>query len=137
MLMLGTLTGGLAYNRQLALTAGAREGVRYAATLPGAGTVAWANEVAAITMIAANGELDPGEEGRYICVAHIGTGPTPFKQEYGTPPSGPAPPDCFADGLAGPRPRVQVVVQRTSTLEAMVFSQNLTLDFNAVAKYEG
>src|SRR5688500_18036442 len=51
MLLLGMFTGGMAYNRRLTITSAAREGGRYAATLPTAayGTVdLWLADVAAV-----------------------------------------------------------------------------------------
>lgn len=140
MLMLGTITGGLAYNRQLALTGAAREGVRYAATLPQPATMArstWADQVRDVTVQSADGELGTAAPRRYVCVARSAN-LLAFKREYvGT--SAPTESDgsmCFDDGRAATENRVQVVVRRSSVLEAMVFSHDLDLESRGVARYE-
>src|SRR5688500_9925226 len=67
MLLMGTITGGIALNDRLAVTNGVREGSRYGATLPvasvpcssGALLDCWLAEVASVTAQASEGELGP------------------------------------------------------------------------------
>lgn len=140
MLMLATLTGGLAYNRQLAVTSAAREGVRYAATLPQPVTMTqttWADKVHSVTVNSSDGELEPGTAGRYVCVARIANF-VMFKREYDQAGSGvtTANATCFDDGRDATENRVQVIASRESTFEAMVFSHDLNLRSRGVARYE-
>ena len=59
--LLGTLSAGLAYNRNNSLNNAARESARYAATLPVDGSMsAWLTSVAAVAESAASGDLDAG-----------------------------------------------------------------------------
>ncbi|MGH9149684.1 MAG: TadE family protein, partial [Acidimicrobiales bacterium] len=132
MLVLAMFTGGVAYNAKLSLAEAGREGARYGATLPlaPARPVAdWLAEVAMVTEGSAGGELGAGVAGRYVCVALFdGTGaPATRRVEDGaTPPAVLAEP-CFADSRPPFEPRVQVVVRRQRTLEALVFTRDLTL----------
>lgn len=43
--------------------------------------------------------------------------------------------DCFTDGRNG-ETRIQVVAQRTSRLELLLWSDDLTLSSQSVARYE-
>ena len=92
MMVLGTFTGGIAYNTKQSITSAAREGSRYGATLyttlatvsagsessqncNSSGTTpnydGWTNCVINLTMHAASGDLDNGKSNRYICVALV------------------------------------------------------------------
>lgn len=138
-LLLGMFTGALAYSRRVSVAGGAREGARFGATLPSPGTGAWLNQVAAVTMGGADSELDTNKPGRFVCVAYVD-------------PAGVASRVVFDPGnsvgtLSAQRcltpaedtrtePRVQVVARRVSTLEALVFSTDLTLSSRAVARFE-
>lgn len=150
MLLVGMVSAGIAYNHQLALTHAAREGGRYAATLPVtnfADLDAWLVEVSDQTVADATGALNDGVDGRYVCVAYV------YPQGVG----GPDPDDqtkrreLFADGstnvdgqqcLAGGdgRPtterRVQVVVRRNTDFNVVFFSSTVTLDAEAVNRFE-
>jgi Flp pilus assembly protein TadG len=142
MLMLGTITGGLAYNRKLAVTASARESVRFAATLAppnpsDSDMQRWADEVHDVAVASADGELGTGDSGRFVCVALISSGSF-FRVTYdgGSVSGVQRDTACFTEDPPLTRSRVQVVTRRTSTFEAMVFSRDLTLEYNAVARYE-
>lgn len=147
MLIMGIFTGGLAYNQKITLTSASREAVRYAATVPTGSssvTTSWLDSVASRAILSANGELNPGVEGQYTCVAYAGTGSprgsaTDFTKKREQ--SGSAAPiyttgsRCFEDGR-GTEPRVQVQVQRQSRFNALLFAQTLTLRSDAIARYE-
>ncbi|MFP4074753.1 MAG: TadE/TadG family type IV pilus assembly protein [Actinomycetota bacterium] len=148
MLLVGMVSAGIAYNNQLALTHAAREGGRYAATLPVTNFASpsmenWLDEVAAQVIEDATGSLDPGVEGRYICVAYVhpngdlSTDSTKSRVEdssgvtYSDPPA-----PCFADGRPNDEQRVQVEVRRGSDFNVVFFSTTVNLDSEAVNRFE-
>ncbi|MEX2555744.1 MAG: TadE/TadG family type IV pilus assembly protein [Actinomycetota bacterium] len=156
MVVLGMFSGGLAYARKIALTDAAREGVRHAATLPtGSAGVpnSWFESVAQRAMASAAGDLAETWPGQYICVAYIGYG-SPIssstdqtrKREksgagaavYTNGSTGTPATWCFDDGRGsdGNERRVQVVVRRNSQFDALLWSTDLTLTSEAVARYE-
>ncbi|MGH2792679.1 MAG: TadE/TadG family type IV pilus assembly protein [Actinomycetota bacterium] len=156
MVVFGMISGGLAYARKISITDAAREGVRYGATLPiGTGAVpdAWLDEVAARVLSSASGNLAESWDGQYVCVAYVGYGSprtsstdvTRKREKSGTnaavytngavtnPSSW-----CFDDGRGtnGSERRVQVVARRSSKFEAVLWSSNLTLSGDGVARFE-
>ena len=138
MVLLGMFTGGLAYSRKSSVTEATREGARYGATLPlsaAATTDAWLQRLAAITVSSSDGELAPAESGAAVCVAYVpAAGPARRLQRVGgTDTFSDA--TCFSDGRTG-ETRVQVVGQRTSKLEVLVWSRDLTLVSRSVARFE-
>ncbi len=149
MLIVGMVSAGVAYNHQLSLTHAAREGGRYAATLPVvpnfANIDAWLNEVATQVVNDATGTLDPGVPGRYVCVAYVYPDGDPVvnpndatrsRVQTGTAaPTYPASP-CFNDGRPNNERRVQVEVRRDTTFNALVFSSTFNLDSEAVNRFE-
>jgi hypothetical protein len=141
MLLLGMFTGGLAYSRKLSVGQAVREGARYGATKPFTGTPStddpWFHSVTDLTIGSADGELAPNTSGRSICVAYVSTTVTrsltrDFNDAAGGGTFGAGP--CVSDGRT--EPRIQVVAQRTSKLEALVFSRDLPLSSQAVARFE-
>jgi hypothetical protein len=149
MLILGMVSAGIAFNHQLALTHAAREGGRFAATLPvtnfGSGATAmnaWLDEVAARVVEDATGSLDPGTPGLVVCVAYVhpkGIVPAPLttaRRESGGGPGYNSVP-CFEnDGRPPEERRVQVVVARDTEFNVLVFSSTLTIDAGAVNRFE-
>lgn len=137
MLLLGIVSAGLAYNHQLALTHAAREAGRYGATLPVDGIDAWLQSVEQRAIDDATGSLDAGTPGRYTCVAYVhpnGSGDDATKSIVdGTITPGA---DCFSDNRPDNERRVQVVVRRSAELNALVFQTTLTLDAQAVNRFE-
>lgn len=139
LLLLGMLTGGIAFDRKLNVTSAARETARYAATLPlsahGGVVDDWLTAVAAVARDTADGALAPGVSGQRVCVAYIGGGVSRFREETaGLASFGNG--TCFTDNRPAGELRVQVVAERTSTLEAMIWSRELLLAAEAVARYE-
>ena len=142
--MLGIITGGIGLNRNISLNNAAREGARYGATLPIDGDMtAWLNAVADVAIDSATGDLDNGEPGRTVCVAFVhpaGGGPTDqttrlIVSEAGlrTVTVGNV---CHADGRPNDERRVQVDVARTTELEVVVWSRDITIEGASTARYE-
>ena len=146
MLLVGMVSAGIAYNHQLALTHSAREGGRYAATLPVAdlGMDAWLTEIISQTIDDATGSLGPGVPGRYVCVAYVypnglsADDQTTRKVLIGSGPPTTDMAECYVggDGRPDTERRVQVVVARETDFSAVVFSQTLTIDSEAVNRFE-
>jgi hypothetical protein len=143
-LLIGMLSGGIAYNRKLALTNGAREGGRYAATLPVqnfANLNAWLNSVATVAVGAVDDNLPVGASGRVVCVAYVHpagvvTGDqTTRRVETGGSVSYSAD-KCFSDGRPDTERRVQVELSRAASLNAIIYSKALTLRGRSVARFE-
>lgn len=120
MLLLGITTAGIAYGQSNALQTAAREGARFGATLPD--VTSKYGEVRAVTEAAATGVLDESAAGHVICVALVDSDPHPDQ--------------CFGDGRPDGEERVQVVVERPATINAVVFSTDITLRAEAAARYE-
>lgn len=140
MLILGMFTGGLAYSRKLSIAQAAREGARYGATLPITASnplSTWLTRVSDLTIASSEGELGADRPGRVVCVAYVTASGSATRQRTvgtATPVTEPLP--CIDnDGRTG-EARVQVVAQRTSNLEALVFSRELVLGSHAVARSE-
>lgn len=142
MLLVGMVSAGIAYNHQLALTHAAREGGRYAATLPvNPGSMeTWLETVINQTVADATGTLDAGVPGRYVCVAYVhpnGTaaGDTTTRRISGTGSSEPGQ-QCFTDSRPDDERRVQIEVRRNTDFSVVFFSSTLTLDAEAVNRFE-
>ncbi|HVR32876.1 MAG TPA: TadE family protein [Acidimicrobiia bacterium] len=138
MLIFGSISAGISFSRSNALQTAAREGARFAATLPGEGSGAWFTDVIAATQGAALGELANGIPGRTICVAYIvsgSSGATASLNAAGTTSTTPTGASCFTDGLTD-GPRVQVAVRRETEIQAVLFSTTIDVGGDAVARYE-
>ncbi|MFP5327141.1 MAG: TadE family protein [Acidimicrobiia bacterium] len=137
-LVLAMFTGGLAYTVRQAITQGARESARAAATTPVTTTVnAWLDDIATVAERSADGELATGEPGRYLCVALIRNGVVSRRETVGNATSYTTGTPCFDDGLSvASSRRVQVLARRTREMEAIFFSNTLDLEGRAVARYE-
>ncbi len=144
MLILGMVSAGIAFNNQLALTHAAREGGRFAATLPVtnfANMNAWLDAVAIGVVNDSTGSLGPGIPGHLVCVAFVhpdgvvATDQTSNRIDNGGVISYNAA-TCFADGRPDSERRVQVAVAREADFNALVFSSTLTLDAEGVNRFE-
>lgn len=139
MLLLGMFTGGLAFSRKTSVSQAAREGARYGATLPITASLpadAWLTKVADLTTASADGELGATQPGQHLCVAYVpGAGPPRRRDQVGTAVSF-SNATCVADDGRSGETRVQVVTGRTSKLEALLFSRDLDLAAQAVARFE-
>lgn len=139
-LILGMFSGGLAYNRQMALRQATREGARYGATLS-RGTAFAAGETWATTVRSVMKERSEGElTDANICVALVsGSGASTavvtngalgasWYSTTGAP--------CYNDGGADGKRRVQVTATSSANIEALFFSRTLTLDAESTARHE-
>lgn len=146
MLIVGMVSAGIAYNHQLSLTHAAREGGRYAATLPVtnfANMGDWLTEVIDQTVIDATGSLDAGVPGRYVCVAYVHPDGVVASDQtarlildssgLGTVQIGQ---DCLTDGRPTSERRVQVVTGRETNFNVVFFSTRVDLDSEAVNRFE-
>jgi Flp pilus assembly protein TadG len=139
MLLLGIVSAGIAYNHQLSLTHAAREAARYGATLPVEGTMGdWLNDVEDRAIEAATGSLSAGTPGLYICVAYVHPNGVAANDQTaamvnGAVSSGAT---CFSDGRPADERRVQVEVRRQTDFNAFVFNTTITLDSEAVNRFE-
>ena len=130
-LVLGMITGGILYNRQLQITHAVREGARYGATVPteesfSSGT--WATNVRSVVVDRSDGQLSSSQ----VCVALVsGTSATPVSSSH-TTNSGQR---CFADTSTDAE-RVQVRASRTGQLEAFFFTRTVNLTANSTAAHE-
>ncbi len=135
MLLVGVVTSALAFGQKNSIENAAREASRYAATLaPNASGIdnAWLDQVRNVAQQAAQGNLDPGVDGRYICIAHLGSS-TQSVLVDGTSTTYPDAP-CYTDGLTDRR--VQVVTGRDTQINAALFSIDITLEAPTTARYE-
>ncbi len=144
MLIVGMVSAGIAYNHQLALTHSAREAGRHAATLPvnNFGSMnEWLDEVAAQAVEDATGSLDPGAPGLVVCVAYVhpdgslDTDRTTNRIDNGGSVTNAFEP-CFPDTRPASERRVQVSVARDTDFNVVFFSSTLTLDSEAVSRFE-
>jgi Flp pilus assembly protein TadG len=142
-LLIGMLSGGITFNRKLSLTNGAREGARYGATLPVtnfANTNAWLDSVAAVAVGAVDDTLPTSAAGRVVCIAYVddpaGAADFTLRRMDSGGTVGYAASRCFNDGRPASEQRVQVVLQRTSEINALIYKQTITVTGRSVARYE-
>jgi Flp pilus assembly protein TadG len=135
-LIFGILYGGIAYNRQLAMTQSAREGARFAATLPlptgtSAPDGAWFAAVIERIEDSSTGELTAASPGRYVCIRFVDDAGVAYTEEFG---SG----NCTVDSSnVDDRARVEVVVSRPATLDFIFYEFPVTLRGASIARFEG
>jgi len=163
MLLLGMVTGGMAYNKKLAITNGVREGSRYGATLPVASSTCtsgptsgtldcWLKQVADVTQSSSEGELASTAPALKICVAYMYPAGTTGSNDVtrvltrtGVGPdawSNSVPIDwrqlCpdVSDGRANSERRVQVGGSRQGEIQFLVTTMTPTLSSQAITKFE-
>lgn len=143
-LLLGTVTAALSFSSSLSLNNAAREAARFGATLPvDLDLDAWLNAVADVSVSAATGDLDDGVQGRLVCVAFVhpdGSSPQDSTtkltiDEVGNRATTPAS-TCFADGRPSDERRVQVRLERDADINALFFSNTITLTRDASVRFE-
>ena len=134
-LLVGTITAGMAYGRHNSIQNAAREASRFAATLPGPADNSWLGAVRDVARAAAAGDLDPTVAGQYICVALITDGGTVRLVDQGGVQAT-SNTQCFSDGRPADEPRIQVVTSRQTRIEAVFFGWDVTLRANAAARFE-
>ena len=91
----------------------------------------------------ASGELDTGKPGREICVAYVYPAGVAGSEDVNrrlirTDAGGDvlSSGTCFSDGRPDTERRVQVEVEGSSQLQAMVYSSNLSLRASSVTTFE-
>ena len=133
MLLVGTVTAAMAFARSNSIQNAAREASRYAATRDEIASNL--SEVIQVAKAASSGDLDPSAPGYYVCAAYV-NGAANTRVTEGSPPSLPADNTCYADGRPADEVRVQVVAGRDLTINAILFSTDVTLGAQAAARYE-
>ena len=166
MLVFGMFSGAILFNEKSQLTFAAREGARYGSALPVAQTFSgavdaydstgcttntaagslntgplWACNVAKDAITAASGDLASNIPNVFVCVAMVqeGTPNTVFTASgttYYYDTAGGTTGTCFNDGGADQARRVHVLVRRNGSLNAVLFSQSLTLTSQGIARAE-
>jgi Flp pilus assembly protein TadG len=149
MLLLGMVSGAVAWNENLALSQGARVAARQAVTLPlpasqTASTMAvWLDAVADTAVASAEGTVDGSISSRAVCVAFVYPAGSAPDQTYsrmlsgpgsGTRTSGTSP--CFDDGQGDAERRLQIVLSRDGVLDIGIQRMTLTLRRQVVYRYE-
>lgn len=143
MLILGTITMGLNYNRSISLNNSAREAARYGATLPVDDNLeGWLNSVADVARDAAAGDLSSSAPGQEICIAFVYPDGTETNDrtlaifETAGSRSLLASATCFEDGRDAGERRVQVMVRRESDVTTGVYTSDGEVVAQSVARYE-
>jgi Flp pilus assembly protein TadG len=146
--LLGILTGGMAYNRQLDLSHAVREGARYAATLDSTATFntstcdstgTWEGAVTSTVVARSSGSLTCAQ---VTCVALVtgSPGSETVVSNHSTSSSGNTT-KCYSDATgSSSAKRVQITVDRgagTDKLQFIFGSYSLRLKKSATARYEG
>lgn len=147
MLLLGMVSGAIAWNQNLALSQGARVAAREAVTRPLPTTLSeptmspWLDDVADRAVAASEGKMTAGVDGRTVCVAYVyPAGAAPDEtfsrtlDENGARVSGTSP--CFTDGQGVDDRRLQVVLERVGVLDVGFWRQELTLRRQVVYRFE-
>jgi len=134
MIMLGTITAGIALNNDLQLHHSARDAARYGATVPEGQTFVsgnWAANVRSVALSRFGSGLDESD----VCVALVsGIDPTPVSSNHTTEANDAA---CYDDSAAGiSDTRVQVSVSMPAKLETGLFTADITLSADAVSMHE-
>lgn len=145
MILFGIITLGVTHNDNLSLENAARESSRFAATYPveDAGSdLAWLRDVAQVAQDAATGSLDPGADGRVICVARgAGTDPSGFVRIRVTGPTIPSAGSseanwCFPNAVPSEDQVVQVALERNGWIQVILFEATPRLAGQATNRFE-
>lgn len=141
--LLGTVTVGTAYDQSISMNNAARESSRYGAVRSVEDDlVGWLETVADVAVASATGELDSGVAGQYVCVAYVYPNGTSSDDqtvrlvEQGGSRTVQTGQTCFSDGRPADERRVQVQLTRDTDIEAVIFSQTITLNANSVTRFE-
>ena len=143
-ILMGIITGGIAFNRNISVDNAARESARYGATLPvESGMHTWLNDVADVAIRSASGDLDDGIQGRAVCVAYVypdGGDPDDRTSRILVNSAGvrtiSVGSTCFADGRPNDERRVQVQLARESDLILVLWGRTLTLQGESTVRFE-
>jgi hypothetical protein len=143
-LLLGIVSTGVVYNQKLSLTNGAREGARYAATLPVgnfANINAWLDNVAGVSSTAVDDGFGAGVPGRITCIAYVypqgittDDRTTRRRDASGVVVYSNQP--CYTDGRPSTERRVQIILQRNASISTGFINIPLALTSRSVARFE-
>lgn len=131
-LFLGTVTGGLAYNRKLSITDAVREGARFGATLD-TDAATYPDWVAAVETRTADLSANQLKSAQ-VCVKLVKTPSTDLTASSSCPFAANEPP--VPSGVAANTCLVKVWAQREAKLEAVIYSRTIQLKGSSVARYE-
>lgn len=144
-MLLGTVTFGLTHHQNISIEGAAREAARFGATYPvdDAGSLEqWLENVALVGEGAATGAMSATDDSRVVCVAlGGGSDPTGFSRIRVTGTTaieaGTAEADwCFENTAPTLDTVVQVQLQRSGWIEAVVFSMKPNLKGEATNRFE-
>jgi Flp pilus assembly protein TadG len=137
MITFGMLTAGIAFNHKIDLSHAAREGARYAATVPltqcatiaNCGNKTWPDLIQSVVAERSYGDVTATDA--QVCVAVV-TGANSVLSSYSTDGT-----TCYDDGGADTGNRVHVSITKTGDrIQAILFSLPVTLTTKATAKLE-
>ncbi len=126
-LLIGLFTGGVSMSRKNSMSNAVREGSRLGATLPH--DAAWADAVRGRTVALAAGDLQSGQ----VCVKLVRAPSTTVRSSSCSLPAGDEP---AVSGVPTGDCAVLVWARRTSVLQVVFFSRDLTLRSASVSRYE-
>lgn len=151
-LLLGMISGAIAWNQSQGLGQGARVAARYASTLPlpplnalGAFDTSemdeWLRLVADRAVEASEGTMGLGVDGRAVCVAYVDPAGTAADKTRSRRIAGAGPATsgndwCFDDGQSTTERRVQVALERDGVLNIGIHRQVLDLRRSVVYRFE-
>jgi Flp pilus assembly protein TadG len=144
-LILGMVSGANAWNQSQSMNHAGQVAARFASTTPlptsTDDTDDWLDAIIDRSIAASTGTMDAGTEGRAICVAYVDpAGAAPDKtasrriDAAGTRTLGTT--ECFSDGQGATAKRVQVVMERTATIEIGFQRHTVDLRRTIVYRYE-
>jgi len=139
-LLMGTVSGGIAMNRRASVNSAAREGARYGATVAQnqctptsqCGGMSWAQLVQAVAVQRSSGDVTTSQ----VCAALVsGSGSSPVAVDSAHTTAGGTSP-CFVDNSSDTGLRVQVMVSRPDQIQLVVSQISVSLDAQSIVKYE-
>lgn len=142
-LLLGIVTGGIAFSHNLSIDNAARETARFAATLPVNNNMgAYLNQIADVAINTSTGTLDDGVPNRVVCVAYVhpdgvvAHDQTTRLVEDAAGVRTVSNQPCIADGRPNDERRVQITVARDADLVVFYFTRTVNLTGQSVARFE-
>ena len=103
---------------------------------------AWLETVADVAVASATGDLNSNVAGQFVCVAYVYPDGTSAEDqtvrlvEQSGARQVQTGQTCFTDGRPSDERRVQVQLIRDTDIEAVLFSQTITLNANSVTRFE-
>lgn len=131
-LLLGMFTGGISLSRKNSLTNAVREGARLGATLPE--DSAWASTVQARVVALSAGDLTTSQ----VCVQLVrkdNSGAETVRRSV-VPSGCSAVTPPLSTGVPAGQCVVKVWARRATKMQAVFYVRNITLDSNAIGRYE-